>query len=354
MGEDPRTAKRRKRSHRARVRISDVAERAGVSLATVSRALRDDPSVTEATRAKVRAAAQDLGYTASSAAAALARGSSNTVGVVAPLLAHWFFSQVLGGINDVLIAAGYELLLYPVTDEPGRDLRHLETLGLDNRVDGVICLALPAELRRAHIARELPMVTVGMSVPDVPGVRMDDEQLGYLATRHLTELGHRRIAFVGLDPSDRYGLATAAERYAGYQQALAATGLTEDPDLVLTSGFELAGGEAAFEELIIRAESQREALPSGVVAVSDEVAFGIMYAARQWGIRVPEDLSIIGIDDHEMARFFDLTTVAQPVVEQGRQAAEILRDLMRTGAVPHPLLRTLTPGLIVRNSTAPL
>jgi DNA-binding LacI/PurR family transcriptional regulator len=332
------------------VGIVDVAARAGVSAATVSRALRDDPAVTAATRAKVRAAAQELGYSPSAFAAALASGASNTVGVVSPWMSRWFFATVIEGINDVVAAHGYDLMLYPVGVASGSDARHFNALGLDKRVDGVIGLAMTERLRFAATLRRLPIVTVGTSTDGFAGVQVDDAEVGYLATRHLLELGHRRIAFVGLDPDDIYGFNVADDRYGGYLRALAEFTVPADPALRIVAGFETEGGEAGFEELLARAGFEPAKLPTAVVAVSDELAIGLMFAARQWGVRVPQDLSVVGVDDHDMARYFGLTTVAQPVIEQGRLAASILCDLMAGAPLPNPAVRRLRPGLVVRAS----
>ncbi|OJV30424.1 MAG: hypothetical protein BGO26_08470 [Actinobacteria bacterium 69-20] len=330
----------------------DVAKLAGVSQATVSRALRDHPGVTAPTRERVRRAAAELGYAPSALAAALARGRSNTIGVVAPWTSRWFFATVIEGVRDVVSDHGYDLMLYPIGPDGGTETTHFEALALDKRVDGVIGLALPHELRVAGTLRRLPIVTVGTSTPGIPGVQVDDTEVGYIATKHLLELGHRRIAFLGLDPDDRYGFRVADDRYTGHCAALREATLRPDPSLVVTTGFLAEAGEAALEELMIRADWRTADLPTAVVAVSDELAIGVIHAARQWGVRVPQDLSVIGVDNHDMAQFFDLTTVSQPVIEQGRLAAEILWELMHSGRMPDPEVTRLAPGLIVRDSTA--
>jgi len=334
------------------VGIVQVAARAGVSQATVSRALRDHPGVSPATRARVRQAAAELGYAPSAYAAALARGRSNAIGVVAPWISRWFFATVLEGVHEVVADRGYEMLLYPLGPADGTAAARLDALGLHKRVDGVLGVALPHELRAGSL-RRVPIVTVGTATPGMPVVQVDDTEVGYLATRHLLELGHRRIAFLGLDPDDVYGFKVAADRYAGYCAALRQATLVPDPALVETTGFEVESGEAALEELLGRAGWDPSRLPTAVVAVSDEVAMGVIYAARHRGIRVPADLSVIGVDNHDMARLFDLTTVAQPVAEQGRIAAEMLFELIRTGLPPDPAVVRMAPGLIERNSTAP-
>lgn len=335
------------------VGIIDVAKLAGVSPATVSRALRDHPAVTPATRARVQAAATQLGYAPSAFAAALARGHSNTVGVVAAWISRWFFATVIEGVHEVVAEHGYDLMLYPLGPGESPEAQHFDAMALDKRVDGVIGLALPNELRVAGTLRRVPIVTVGTSTPGIPGVQVDDTEVGYIATKHLLELGHQRIAFLGLDPEDLYGFRVADDRYAGHCRALREATVVPDPNLVVITGFLAEAGEAALHELLIRADWRIDDLPTAMVCVSDELAIGVIYAARQWGIRIPQDLSVIGVDNHDMARFFDLTTVSQPVIEQGRLAAHMLWEIMQTGRTPHPEVTRLAPGLIVRNSTAP-
>lgn len=333
--------------------MADVATRAGVSAATVSRALRGQSSVTLATRQRVQAAASALGYAPSAHASALARGRSNAIGVVSPWLTRWFFTTVTRGVHDVVAARGYDLLLYPTGARASRERVEADALGLSTRVDGIVGLALPYEIRRARAFNKIPIVTVGTSTPGIPGVQVDDSLVGYLATRHLIELGHTHIAFLGLDPSDVYGFKVAEDRHAGYVKALREVGLEPEPNLVLTTGFHIEGGEMGFTELLARADDRPRDLPTGIVAVSDEVALGVLYAARQYGLRAPDDLSIVGVDDHDMARLSDLTTVAQPVSEQGRIAAEMLLGIVDDGREPDQDVLWMEPGLIVRGTTGP-
>src|SRR5699024_6126524 len=126
-----------------------------------------------------------------------------------------------------------------------------------------------------------------------------------------------------------------------------------EPDLVVTTGFEIEGGETGLTELLGRVEWEVGRLPTAIVAVSDEVAMGVIYAAKQFGIRVPEDLSVVGVDDQDVAGLFDLTTVSQPVIEQGRIAGRVLMELVEHGTRPDPEVLRLPPGLVVRNTTTP-
>ncbi len=309
--------------------------------------------MTEATRQRVEVAAAELGYAPSAHAAALARGRSNAIGVVTPWISRWFFATVTEGVHEVVSEAGYDMLLYPIRPTANPQAAQLDALALHKRVDGVVGLALPAEMRMARTVSNIPTVTVGTFTDGIPGVGVDDRAVGYLATRHLLELGHQRIAFLGLDPDDLYGLRVADDRYQGYLRALREATVEPDPRLTITTGFEVEGGESALSELLARAEWQTSRLPTAIVAVSDEVAMGVIYAGEQFGIRVPEDISVVGVDDHDMARLLGLTTVAQPVIEQGRIAATMLLGLMRQDGRPAPESARLAPGLVVRRTTAP-
>lgn len=335
--------------------ILEVAELAGVSPATVSRALRGIPGVSASTKAAVQRAAAELGYVPSASASALARGRTNTIGVMSQSIARWFFTAVIEGADDVIRSAGYEVLLVPLDETAGPAAVAHHFRSLRKRVDGVLGLNAPLPENRPVVqAVQLPLVTVGSVLEGVSGVLVDDVEVGYLATRHLTDLGHRRIAFLGLDPSDSFGLAVANHRHDGYLRALREANLASDPELLGTTGFDVEGGVAALEELMVRADWQRHRLPTAVVAVSDEVAMGVLYAARQLGIQVPQELSVVGVDDHDLAYLFDLTTICQPVREQGRIAADMLvRLLDHRDDPPEAQVIRMRPGLIERNTTAP-
>jgi LacI family transcriptional regulator, repressor for deo operon, udp, cdd, tsx, nupC, and nupG len=333
--------------------IVEVAARAGVSPATVSRALRGIPGVSAATRLNVERAAAELGYVASPQASALARGRSSAIGVLAPWISRWFFSAVIEGAQDVVTEQGYDLLLYPLGANAGPEASSVNTRGLMKRVDGVLALNIPKTMGPAPLATlPIPIVSVGSSMPDIAGVQVDDVEVGYLATRHLIELGHRRIAFIGLDPDGMYGFTVAADRHVGYCRAMHEAGIEPEPALTETTGFAVEAGEAALEAQLALAGWDAAALPTAIVAVSDEVAMGVLYAARHRGIRVPQDLSVVGVDDHDLSYLFDLTTVGQPVREQGGIAARLLLDLIGGRSAPVPLVRKMEPGLIVRNTTA--
>jgi DNA-binding LacI/PurR family transcriptional regulator len=252
----------------------------------------------------------------------------------------------------VLVEHGYDVLLYDVggTDEAHR--RILDTKLLSKRVDALLVLSLPLSSHEVAALGELhrPVVVVGPSVPGLSCVRIDDVEAGYIATRHLLQLGHRRIAFVGGDPADQFGFPVAPDRQLGYERALRTCGIPPDPCLSVPATFTVDGGMDAASELVARPER-----PTAVVAWSDEIAMGVLYAVRSAGLRVPQDVSVMGVDDHDLARLFDLTTVAQPVREQGRVAARLLVEkLLEAGAIEPDVATVTVPiRLVVRGTTGP-
>jgi DNA-binding LacI/PurR family transcriptional regulator len=310
--------------------IKDVAREVGVSTATVSRALRGLPRVSEETRERVLEAASRLGYVASPHASGLAGGQTRTVAVIVPFVTRWYFSTLVMGAEEVLRVQGYDLLLYNLAGDAEARHRVFQTHLLTKRVDAILVLALaPTPEERRWLEHHAPPVSfVGCEPPIGSSVRIDDELAARTAMAHLLELGHRRIAYVGGDTADALDFTSPLARLRGYRTA--------------------HGGIRAWGSLA--ALRQR---PTAVFAASDEMAIGIIHAARKAGRRVPEDLSVIGIDDHEMAELFDLSTVAQPTEEQGRIAARQVLDAINAGEHWRPQQVVVPTQLVVRGSTAP-
>ncbi|WP_028652853.1 LacI family DNA-binding transcriptional regulator [Nocardioides halotolerans] len=331
--------------------IKDVARELEMSTATVSRALRGLPGVSDETRQRVQRTAKQLGYVPSPGAAGLASGRTRTVAVVVPFVTRWFFASVVQGAEEVLREGGYDLLLYNLAGSGAARHRVFEGGRLTKRVDAVLVLSLQPtddELTRLT-ALGRPVTFVGADVPGWSTVRIDDEAAACTATGHLVELGHRRIAYVG-GPGELDVTAPNA-REAGYRGTLRSAGLAHDPSLEVDGGFTLPGGIDAGRRLLDRPDR-----PTAIFAASDEMAIGVLRAARELGLRVPHDVSVVGIDDHELAGFFDLTTVAQPVVEQGRLAARLVLDALAPGAAKggwHPAQVILPTTLLARGSTGP-
>lgn len=335
-----------RRVNRSEINMADVARRAGVSVATVSRAMRGLPGVGEATRARILEIADELAYVISPEASRLSGGQTRRVGVVVPATEKWFYGEMLAAIERRLREADLDVLLYQVSD-PAVRARFFQDLPTRRKVDGVILIALPLpqeEVDRLDLLG-VEVVVAGGRIRDFPHVEVDDRAIARDAVRHLTDLGHERI---GMLRSTIYGdehWAPDVLRLEGYLLGLADAGLTDRPEYIVSVPFTPADGVVGTQQLLALPEP-----PTAIICFSDEIAFGALEGARRAGLRVPEDVSIIGIDDHPLAEALGLTTVRQDVAAQGTRAAEmILRRLEHAQVTdvvePHEL--------VVRTSTAP-
>jgi LacI family transcriptional regulator, repressor for deo operon, udp, cdd, tsx, nupC, and nupG len=342
------------RSHNHPATIEAVAALAKVSVATVSRAMRDLPNVAEATRARVRHAAEELNYRPDPNVSRLATGRNNAVGMAVPMLGRWYFSTVIGAAHAVLVQEGYDLLLFGVGGPDDRSRFITEWAVIGKRVDAVILVDLkldPNELEDL-VHAEARVGTVGDRHAPFSSVTIDNRGAAAVAVRHLLNLGHRDIALIG-HVEGGWPFTVPTERRAGYFDAHKEFLITPRPELERPGGFDVEGGYEAMTDLLALALP-----PTAVFAMSDEMAFGAIKAIRDHGLRVPEDLSVVGFDDHEMAKVMDLTTIRQPVAESG---TEIARQVVRTlkavssgdSEDPGPVHRTLRSQLIVRRTTAP-
>jgi LacI family repressor for deo operon, udp, cdd, tsx, nupC, and nupG len=327
--------------------MADVARRAGVSMATASRALSNHPHVAERTRARVLAAAEQLSYVISPEASRLAGGVTGRVAVVVPHISRWFFATLLEGLEWVLRDADLDVLLYHVGDAADRR-DFFQRLPARRKVDAVVVLGMPVrdderdrlELMGVHI------VAAGGQVENYPYVAIDDASAGRQAVDHLIFLKHRRIGMIAaLDPAEP-GWPVDPGRTAAYAAALADAGLPADPELVVTVPWGGLHGADAMSRLLGLREP-----PTAVYAHSDEVALGAVRTLRRSGLRIPEDMSVVGIDDHPMAELADLTTVAQPVHEQGVLAGRMLLALLAGEHTEGGV--TVPTRLVVRGSTGP-
>lgn len=326
------------------ITIRDVAQAAGVSTATVSRALRGLPHVDPETRERVRRVAAELDYVVSPSASRLASGRTGTVAVITPFIDRWFFSTLLSGISDVLQESDVDLLVYEVGDpatSPGLPAERR----LRGRVDGVIVVTLPTDAPRIADMLEigLPTSFVGVRWPGVPSVCIDDAAAGRMATQHLINLGHERIGIISGRPQ---ASTSQASRALGYVTAMEGAGLMPDPTLEAYGYFTVAGGESAMTSLLSQPNP-----PTAVFAMSDDMAFGAIRALQRHGIRPGADIAIASIDGHELAELLDLTTVGQPVAQMGRVAADALLARMLGRDVSGPDEITVPTTLVVRGST---
>jgi DNA-binding LacI/PurR family transcriptional regulator len=331
------------------VSIEDVARRAGVSIATVSRALRGLPDVAAATRDRVLEAAAELDYVASPFAARLASGRTATVGVVVPFVNRWFFAEVIDGVEAALRKSGFDLLLYNLGDEEGR-ARFFDVMPIRKRVDAVLIASLVLDDAEfdALGALSCPVGLLGLERPGFLSTRIDDVAGARTAVRHLLELGHRRIGLIGGDTDDPMRFTPPLRRRDGYRDALREAGVEPDPDLEVLGYFTIDGGGEAASRLLAIPDR-----PTALFAESDEMAYGAMRAARRAGLRVPEDVAIIGFDDHVNAELMNLSTIRQPVAEQ---AVDITTRLLSIIAAPDGDGAdevVLPTELVVRGSTDP-
>lgn len=332
------------------ITIRDVAQQAGVSTATVSRALRGLPNVDERTRDRVRKVAADLDYVISPSASRLASGRTGSIAVVTPYIARWFFGMILSGVESVLQNAGMDVLLISVSTADGPTQDYVAPK-LRRRVDGVLVLVLPPEDDQLKAILELGMPTslIGVNQPGVTSVTIDDVLAARIATQHLINLGHRRIGVIAGQPI-RGPFTAEHDRNRGFLAVLAEAGIEFDPMLEAFGYFTIAGGEQAMTALLTLPHR-----PTAVMCMSDEMAYGAMRALRSHGLQPGRDVSLVGIDGHDMSEFLDLTTVAQPVADLGRIAAQsLLRQIEHGVPVGGADEVRLPTQLIVRGSTAPL
>ena len=345
--------------------IADVARRAGVSTATVSRVLSGVGSARPATRDRVEAAARELGFRPSDVARSLKRQSTLTIGLLVSDIENPYFPQLVKAVEEAATAEGYAILLCSAGDDPDREASYLDIL-VERRVDGIIVAASTIGLSQgAWLAHPpVPVALVNTSVPSsgLPSVASDNRAGGRLAARHLRSLGHCRFGY--LMPPVRN--VDAPERLAGVREELSADGLAVDePDPALRIGHgapTVSGGEVAMFELL-----ERSPRPTAIVAYNDLMAIGAMRAIRRRRLRVPEDVSLVGFDDLALAAYVEpaLTTLRQETAEMGRWAVASLTAQIAAGtaggdlgsadgAVPIATERRVVPvHLEVRSSTGP-
>ncbi|MBN8532496.1 MAG: LacI family DNA-binding transcriptional regulator [Rhizobiales bacterium] len=331
---------------RRRTRLSDVAKDAGVSPATVSRALSRPDLLSEETLSRVRRAAERLGYKPDAAARALASGRSMTIGAVVPTLDNAIFSKALQGMQAALAAEGYQLLVASHDFNPAAETEAIRNL-LSRGVDGLILVGAERAPEAAALlaASPVPVVLTWRAPPGVPAIVVDNERAGEIAARHLIELGHRRIG--AITGAVRFNDRQRARR-DGVRLALEQAGLTLPASLVCEQSPTLAGGRMGCTKLLELADP-----PTAIVCGIDLIAIGCMVEAQARGLSVPGDLSIAGIDDLDMSAHVSpsLTTVHVPTAQIGSEAAKKLIAVLRQ-QITEPWA-CLPVELIVRRSTGP-
>ena len=326
-----------------RATIKDVAALAGVSAATVSRALDDRPEISAETKERVRSACAQLGYVPNAAARGLAGHATHTIGLVLPDISNPYFSGMATAIEETAAAHGYRVFLSNSLRKEERELRAIENL-VARQVDGILLnpVSPESQLRHREILGGLPCVYLGANHDESPSYVMTDNEAGaYAAARYLILLGHRDILFLGGRTTSR----TRAQRIRGFRRALAEAGLEgrelpAPPDVSLMRQWSY---ETALELL-------KGSLPDAIFAYSDMTALKILEAAEQRGVRIPEDLSVLGYDNIAFGALprIHLTTVSQHKYRQGQIAVE--RLLEKIGGSGEHTVDLLEPELVIRST----
>ena len=333
------------------VSIDEVARTAGVSTATVSRALSGRGHVSAHTKERVLKAARTLGYVVSSSASSLASGRTRNIGVIVPYLDRWFFSAVLSGLAAAVTRAGYDITLYNITTDEKARGEIFHTFLRRGRVDAVIAVSIQLDESETQALLELgiPVIAIGGPNPRLSTLTVDDYAVARMATNHLLTLGHRTIAHIGANPEFDVDFHVPTTRRLGFEQALRDADIEPSPALYEPADFTIEGGYRAAKQLLGRPHDR----PTAIFAGSDEMAIGAILAARDLGFRVPDDLSIIGIDGHDLGSFFRLTTLDQFPLSQGARAAEaVFRELDESSKPVTHQPNALPFELVVRETTA--
>lgn len=325
--------------------IKDVAARAGISYTTVSHVVNGTRPVSDQVRRKVEAAIAELGYVPSGVARSLRTRATGTLGLLVPNASNPYFAELARGIEDHAERNGYSVILCNSDDDIDKQLRYLRVL-LERRIDGLIVatVASDAAFAQALANLQVPLVLVDRSLEGVSAdqLRVDHEQGAYLATRHLLELGHRRIVCIGGPASTQ----VAQLRAAGYQRALDEAGVVARA--VVDCPFTSPAGHAAAQVLLAA-----EPRPTAIFAGNDMIALGVLRAAAEHQLQVPRQLSVVGFDDIEVSRYLHpaLTTVGQCIGALGEQVAARLLERIRTPDLA-VTQRLIEPILLLRESSA--
>jgi LacI family transcriptional regulator, repressor for deo operon, udp, cdd, tsx, nupC, and nupG len=329
--------------------IAEIAAALGVSKSTVSRALRAMPGVSPETIETVRRTAQEMGYIPSGAAVGLSTGRNHAVGVLVPALGRWFFDSVVTGVGRVLAAQGYDVVLFDLDRTVGEGARVFVRSILRRRVDALVVVAMMfSDEELAEFALlDIPIVAVGPPTAGVRTIGVNDAAVMTAATEHVLGLGHRRLGFIGGYDNESPSVVSPAEREHAFMTTAMNAGAVVEATWMLSGRYRCARAREVAAPLFRSAS-----WPTAMVCASDEMAIGVMLAIQEAGLRVPQDVSVIGVDDHELAEAFDLTTCRQDPQAQGEIAArQVLAEV--DGA---PRLDAFPPAdfsLVVRGTTAP-
>lgn len=301
--------------------LDDVARIAGVSTATVSRALRGLPSVRPETRERVERVANQLGYAISPTASRLAMGQTRTIGLLTPWVNRWFFSNIIEGAEKGLRLQNYDALLYTFHETPFQPRKRLDPQVLRRRVDGILVLGLQLEDEEVHDLEQLgvPLMFLGPGHIDHPVVGIDDFHAASVIVEHFVLGGHRNIGHIAGPDAFRFDNSPSAGRFRGWQDTLTRHRLESHEAWASYPSFDQESGRLAAHQLL----TEHPAL-TAIFAATDTLARGVMQAVVERGLTVGQDIAVAGVDDEEVSEFIGLSTVRQDPREQGMIAAELL------------------------------
>lgn len=325
--------------------IYDVAEKAGVSISTVSKVLNNTGSLADKTRKKVKETMEELNYQPSVVASVKKR--IQTIGLLIPNIANPFMAEVARSIENHVKRYGYSLMICSTDNDVKNEVEYISILKQKYTEGIIVATGLKKEKAiKELIKTDLPIALLSRDVPSLAAdtVMVDDYLGGYEATRHLIGLGHEKIAMLTEDTS----FSTIRARVRGYKKALEEAGLNYDESLVLANNISIEEGKKAMINLL-----KEPSPPTAVFASTESLAIGVVQGARELNVKVPDELSIVGFDDTVLSTICDppLTTIAQPIEEMGKKVAELLIEEIEKKKESKQRV-VLSPKLIVRNSTA--
>lgn len=330
------------------IRIKDVAQRAGVSTATISRVMSGNAYVNPELRERVLAVVREMNYSPNGIARSMSRRKTHTLGLVVSDVTNPFFTSVARGVEDAGQASGYSVVLCNTDENPDKERTYLSVLR-ENRVDGILLAVSSSDVehvdRLLHAGTKLVLIDRVAPGISVPSVLVDNVGAMREAVEYLLDLGHRRIGIV----TGNTAVTTALERVQGYESALDRAGIAHDPALIFSSDFTEPGGHDAGFRLSTMPDP-----PTAVICSNNQMTTGLLIALRERGVHIPEDISIIGFDDLPYFSLLDhpLTAVAQPMYEMGRRACELLLQMLsdEDETIPPETQIRLPTHLVVRDS----
>lgn len=309
------------------VKIQDVAKKAGVSISTVSRVVNGYVHVSDELREKVESAIRDLEYRPSQVARSLAKQKTNLIGIIVPDLTYHYYAKMISSIEEQASLNDYNIIVCNIKENLNKEIRYINVLK-EMWVEGIILMheKINPQTKKLLCECNIPIVLASVKIDglDVPSVNIDDYQAAFDATNFLIGKGHKRIALISGDMRD---ITAGRQRYQGYIDALKNSNIQISKDIIKEGNFKISDGYSKMEEIL-----KLEKKPTAVFAVSDSMAIGAMNCAIDHGYKIPDDISIMGFDNTDLAYVIRprLTTVNQPASEIGKQSLKTLIDLIET------------------------